>query len=218
MRLGEWLVENGSVSNEDLSEALALQCRLSFTDCDPFKLSPKLIQRLPADIALKYQIIPVGGNDDLLILGCNSPIRSMTREAISRKIKCRIECHMIPQGMVIVGLRLWYLGVTQENPEPLLQYEASAGNISSAQLKRIRDRYYIRQKSLGECLIALGYLEPAVLDQVRHTYMFNSNLRFGEFLQAEGVVNKNQIEDAYAYQKKLQLPFAQLINAEKVAV
>jgi type IV pilus assembly protein PilB len=58
-RVGYSLVKLGIVSEQDLALALARQHRLPAVDLERVKLDPKLLKLIPAELALKHQVLPL---------------------------------------------------------------------------------------------------------------------------------------------------------------
>ena len=58
-RLGTVLVENHIITEKQLIEALMIQLGLDYADLNAMELSPEMAQILPKNIAQKYQVVPV---------------------------------------------------------------------------------------------------------------------------------------------------------------
>jgi type IV pilus assembly protein PilB len=58
-RVGFSLVKLGFLSEQDLVRALARQHRVPAVDLERVKLDPKIIKMIPADIAVKHQVLPL---------------------------------------------------------------------------------------------------------------------------------------------------------------
>lgn len=58
-RVGFSLVKLGFVAEQDLALALARQHQIPAVDLERVRLDPKLLKLIPADVALRHQVIPV---------------------------------------------------------------------------------------------------------------------------------------------------------------
>jgi len=57
--LGQLLVEMGHITQRDVQEALAGQAGMGFMDLTGVEIPPEVVEALPAETALAYQVIPV---------------------------------------------------------------------------------------------------------------------------------------------------------------
>ena len=63
-RIGELLVDESLVSEEDLAMALAEQRGLRYHDLKDFRINPKFTDMIPADLMQRYQFVPVEDTDE----------------------------------------------------------------------------------------------------------------------------------------------------------
>src|SRR5690606_40065234 len=58
-RLGYSLVKLGIVDEQELTRVLARQYRVPAVDLDRVTIDPKILRLVPADLALKHQVLPL---------------------------------------------------------------------------------------------------------------------------------------------------------------
>lgn len=81
VRLGDYLVRRGQLSEGDLYEALSLQQNLPFGKPEPAAISRPITRSLPADIAKRWKVLPyrvAAGN--LFVAGPELPSEAMHDE------------------------------------------------------------------------------------------------------------------------------------------
>src|SRR5687768_12915292 len=73
VRLGEALTALELCSDEQVARSLALQFDLPFVDLDETAPSPECVATIPAQVALKYCVLPVRMEGDRLIVAVADP-------------------------------------------------------------------------------------------------------------------------------------------------
>lgn len=109
-RLGRELLLRGLISSTQLVAALAEELDEEWAPLNPFTLDPKLIEALPRKLALRYAVLPVAVDGDVLILASEQQISQVSLGAISRQLQRPVRGRLAPQGRVTLGLRYWYGG------------------------------------------------------------------------------------------------------------
>ncbi len=72
-RIGERLLDEGLITEEDLARALAEQRDLRYTDLADFRVSPKFFETIPVELMQRYQFIPMEDADELLTVAMSDP-------------------------------------------------------------------------------------------------------------------------------------------------
>ncbi|UXI00138.1 glycosyl transferase family protein [Photobacterium sp. TY1-4] len=211
-RLGMYLVCAHLVTNHALSMAIAQQYHAGYQACDPFTLDESLIALVPRKLALKYAVLPVAMDNDILILGKESALSPVALAAIERRLKRPAQWVITTNGAVTLGLRYWYLAVKETNPTPALTAAMNDGVISPEQQQMILDSYYASQCQLGACLLSSRQIEPAVLNQAILVFESVDDQSLGAFLISRGYVSEAGVQQALQLQAKQQRTIAQLIE------
>jgi type IV pilus assembly protein PilB len=73
MRLGEVLLEQGIVRPIALLRALAVQFGFDFVDLDEVTIEPSLAQRVPEALARRHRALPIGRDGDIVLVAMANP-------------------------------------------------------------------------------------------------------------------------------------------------
>lgn len=95
MRVGEFLVRAGLLSEDDLYEALSLQQNLSVRRLRPQDIAVPVTRALPASVSRKWRVLPFKVDSGRLwVAGPELPSDEMTRD-LSRFSRLEIEFHLV---------------------------------------------------------------------------------------------------------------------------
>ncbi len=89
-RLGEILLAFGYIDEKTLASFLATQNKLELVDLENLIIPEKLIQQIPVDIIVKYEIVPIGLEDDMLKIATYDPTDYETLNIISSRVNKKI--------------------------------------------------------------------------------------------------------------------------------
>lgn len=210
--LGMYLVEQGIISNGQLSEAMAQQCEVEYLEANPFELQQTLIDELPKEVALKYSVIPIGKEQDTLVLGKESALSPVALSAIKRRIGKPVRWVITTNGAVTLGLRYWYLGDQSANPYPQLDQLGQRFGLSQSVINKILSGYFASHCQLGTWLLSARLIEPAVLNQAVLAFEKVTDMSFGRFLVDRGYIEADAIETALELQKRHQYSIEDLFH------
>ena len=116
------LVQNGVISELDVARTLAAQNSMEFVDLENTQVDRKLIDLLDADDARRYQAIPIGIRDGILIIALSDPMAMHNMDGITYKLRREIE----------------FVCSTQEAVKKLIiRYYGDADDAASALLKGV---------------------------------------------------------------------------------
>ncbi|MFZ4832483.1 cyclic di-3',5'-guanylate-activated glycosyltransferase NrfB [Rouxiella sp. Mn2063] len=213
LKLGSMLVYSGLITPWQLAQGLAEQSGVVAEELDAWQLSPSLIERISADIALHYAVLPLREEGGDLVLASESDIDPVSLAAISRKLKCQVRYVIVPRGQVVVGLRHWYLKQPDSAHRGLLQQAVKQQWISVEQSKTLWNEFTSRQFLFAEVLISLGDIGGAAMKALLLRFD-RSQGSLGEFLVAESIVSQETLDQALALQQTLQVTMSNvLLNA-----
>lgn len=210
LKLGGSLVNSGMITSVQLAEALAEQASVPMEIIDSRRLDEALIKRVPASVALHYAVLPLREEQDTLIFASESAIDPVSLAALGRKVQRPVSYVIVPRGEVVVGLRYWY-SQKKNDPSALLNKAVEAGMLGQQQADEIWQEYVSRQILFAEVLITESHLDEAVLKAVLLRYE-RSPMLFGEFLVQEGVISQQVVDHALEQQKKLQPSLTALMH------
>ncbi|WP_058910148.1 cyclic di-3',5'-guanylate-activated glycosyltransferase NrfB [Entomohabitans teleogrylli] len=202
LKLGGSMLHQGMISAPQLARALAEQAHVASEDLNSLQIDPALIARVPAKVALHYAILPLRVEDDTLVCASESAIDPVSLAALGRKVSMPVRYVIVPRGQVVVGLRYWYLEQRQ-NKRQLVDGAVRSGMLTAEQGESIWQTWVSGQLLFAEVLTSQLHLNEAVLKALLLRFE-RSDLQFGEFLVAEGVVNDEDVTRALDRQKALQ--------------
>jgi bacteriophage N4 adsorption protein B len=186
--LGTAIVDIGELDEDTLIEVLCFQLHLARADgLDPYRTSLSLLRRLPEHCAKALSVFPVEeGEDGKIVLACAVvPDRRGVLE-LEAALGVPIEFQLTRRGEVALALRHGYARLrpadTRKAPFP--------GS----------ERGPVEYRPLGELLIDMGAITyPGLLRAVSQAARLGK--RLGEYLVAEGVVRRDQMQQALARQQ-----------------
>lgn len=89
-RLGEALVDNGFITDQQLMDTLRIQLGIDYVDLAKVDIDPAMSKLIPKSLAKKNQIVPVRVSRDSLFLAMADPMNFMAVEAAHNTSKKRI--------------------------------------------------------------------------------------------------------------------------------
>ncbi|ERP31231.1 GspE/PulE family protein [Chitinivibrio alkaliphilus] len=150
-RFGEYLVETGRVSSEDIRRAVRIQkqekvrlgealVRMGLMDdiavarvlaeksgCDFSEVVPEpaaeALKLLPERMARSYALLAVGYDDDVLRLACDRPLPDHLRRTVERRVKGAVYPIICPTGRLKNSIALAYTGDSTVSTEDMSTVE-----------------------------------------------------------------------------------------------
>ena len=213
LRLGSALVHQNIITTEQLAAAVAEQASLQWESMGDCLVAEHLAAMVPAAIALRYSVVPLREEGDVLVLATESNIDPVSLAALERKLGRPVRHVIVPKGEVTVELRRLYARHETEPAHELLQTAVRQNRVTHDAAPSIWTHYVSRQLQLGEVMLAVGRIEPAVLGALllRHE---KSEVSLGSFLIQQGVLTQPVLDECVQLQKKLQISMAQLLGYE----
>ena len=99
-KLGFHLVQLEAVSEKDLNDYLARQLKISSTDLDTIDVDPEVIELVPADIARRYEVIPIELDGKTLIVAMTDPQNLFAIDDLRFSLGMEVEAHICASSMV----------------------------------------------------------------------------------------------------------------------
>ena len=90
LRLGDILVERGLVTEEAVCRTLARKFHLPFVDLDEVELDPEVLAELPEGLAERYGVLPVKSSTQALTIAVSDPLGNDHLDVVRRYVKKRI--------------------------------------------------------------------------------------------------------------------------------
>lgn len=99
-RIGECLVELGSLAEEDIAWALARQLGLSFVDVQGDTLDPDLVRSIPEAILRRLQLVPLVRGDERLVVAAADPTDLDALREVEKLVGQPVECVSATAGAI----------------------------------------------------------------------------------------------------------------------
>ncbi len=100
-RLGPIFVDSGYVTEMGIAQALATQLHTDFVDLKNFKPSPELLKLLPEVPARRFRAIPLDEQDGVLRIGFADPTDLNAYDEVARIVKRDISLVVVTEGQLL---------------------------------------------------------------------------------------------------------------------
>ena len=117
------LIEQGAVSDEDVSRALASAASMDFVDLDQINIPIDVIELIPVETARRYKVIPVNASESSLMMATANPLDFDTFDVIGHLLKRDIDFVCSTPAQIKTALVRYY-GTAEDAADSL---EASLG-------------------------------------------------------------------------------------------
>lgn len=140
--LGQILLEMQLVSQEEVNVALAKKLGIPFLNLQGFDLPSQMLSRLPADLAIQYNVVPLGEMNGKLIVAMENPLDQTVVNALRFNTNANIEAVMaagtdirallqkfyskLEESEAIEDLQLDPVGSSPDNSDSLYAMEQEA--------------------------------------------------------------------------------------------
>ena len=81
----------GFLTEEDISRTIAAASNMEFVDLGQILVKPEIIDLIPRDKAARYKAVPIGLNDDVLVVAISDPLNFDTLDNLRFLLKREIE-------------------------------------------------------------------------------------------------------------------------------
>lgn len=211
LRLGGSLLHLGLITAEQLAIALAEQCGVKMESIDAWEIDRALINSMPAAVALRYAVLPLREEKNVLTVASEEGIDPVSLSALERKMGRTVKYVIVPRGQVVTGLRHWYARHRDQDSREMLNSAVEKGWLSPQQAEALWQQFVPRQLLFAEVLTSLGHINSASMNALllRHE---RSEMPLGEFLVEEGVVTQETLNHVLQLQQELQVSMPQLLK------
>jgi MSHA biogenesis protein MshE len=100
-KLGRICVENGFVTEEQVSAAIAKQLNIPYVNLKFHNLAPDVIRLLPETLARRFRAIALENRGGALLVGMSDPTDLFAYDEISRSVKRRIELAVVNEAELL---------------------------------------------------------------------------------------------------------------------
>lgn len=96
--IGQILVSEGYITDIDLAKAMAIQMRLKYSSLEDFAMNPEIIAMLPEKIAKKHIALPLAMKGDILLVGIDNPHNVVDINIVKQFLKQKTELVVCPES------------------------------------------------------------------------------------------------------------------------
>jgi len=107
-KLGRVLVENGFVDENVLLNLLAKQLDVAYIDLLKFSFDPEVVKRIPETIARRYRVIALRQSGDEILIGMADPTNIFAYDELSRILKCPISMAVVKERDLLKSIDMLY--------------------------------------------------------------------------------------------------------------
>ncbi len=100
-KLGRFFVENGFVTEDEISGALAQQLNIPYIDLKYYNFNPDTVRLLPETQARRFRAIALEDHGTALLFGLADPTDLFAYDEISRIVKRNIELAVVNEGELL---------------------------------------------------------------------------------------------------------------------
>ncbi|MDH4216965.1 MAG: MSHA biogenesis protein MshE, partial [Gallionella sp.] len=139
-KLGRVLVENGFVTEEHISESLAMQFSIPYINLKNYNINLDLVRLLPESQARRFRAIVLEEQDGKLLVGMSDPTDSVAQEEVARLVKRAVAVAVVTEGQLLQSIDRGYLR-TEEIAGMGRMAGKSAGDNANANFASLVDRF-----------------------------------------------------------------------------
>ena len=125
------LINMKAVSEDDITNLLAQEYGMEVVDLSNYVIPPEVIEALPADLAVTYNVVPVMKHDELLTVAMSDPSAMDTVDALRYRLGCDVEAVVASQKQIDQILDANYRTTTGAMEGLMTQLGEEAGMMES---------------------------------------------------------------------------------------
>lgn len=108
-KLGRALISSGAISEEKMLQLLSTQLKIPFIDLKHYNYDAKTIQIIPEILARRYRVVSLKKNaDGSLLIGMSDPTDIFAYDEISKQLKCPLELAVVRESDVLATIDMVY--------------------------------------------------------------------------------------------------------------
>lgn len=104
----EALIEDGVVSQEDVTRALAAHSSMDYVDLSQMTITPEVIAQIPGELAWRFRVIPIAQADTGLTVAIGNPLDYETFDTLGFLLKRPVEFVCTVPEQIKTGLIKYY--------------------------------------------------------------------------------------------------------------
>lgn len=202
--LGDVLMRNGLISENELIQTLGTQLRISSREIDPYQTPIELLRLLPRELAVRYSVFPVELKNNKLIVAASTIPRREELTQIELAAGLQIELCLTTKNSLSFSIQRGYqrLGEQERSDRPKLgQLLLERGIVTPEQLSEALRQQQQSYARLGDLLLDEGFISYFDLNQACEHHGSVAGEPLGEFLVRQRYITREQLDHAMNLQK-----------------
>ncbi|WP_035272376.1 glycosyl transferase family protein [Desulfonatronum thiodismutans] len=203
--LGAILEDMGVLEEDKLLQTLGVQLGVQTTVVDPYAVDKEVIAMVPAGMARRQRLFPVGLTPEGgLILAVDSISDTNEIRQLESELGRPIVLRLTTRGDLSFAIRFGYERLARESLEEKLAAELLTQKlITPEQLDEARTRQRKGYRNLGEVFTALGHLDRSSLVELKSCVENRRDIApMGTCLLEQGVITQAQLDEALQLQNR----------------
>jgi type IV pilus assembly protein PilB len=149
--LGQILIEMQLLTQEELNIALAKKLGIPFVHLKGFDLPAQMLSRIPADVAIQYNVVPLGEHNGKLIVAMENPLDNAVIDALRFNTNSHVETVMANGEDIRVMLQKYYSKLEESEALEDLQVDA----VGSSPVENAESLYLMEQEAHRKPIVRL---------------------------------------------------------------
>lgn len=108
--IGEILVELGFVKEEDIAKALTMQYGFPYLPLDNYEIDPEVINIIPARVARQYLLVPIDKIGSNLSIAMSNPLNEQAIEDVELLSNCNVQTFVATSSDIKRTIEKYYKG------------------------------------------------------------------------------------------------------------
>lgn len=108
LRLGRTLIDMGMINEDSLLDLLSRQLKIPFVQLNSYQFQPHLIAKLPETYARRFRAIVLDEQDEELLVGMADPLDLMAVDDIGRQVGQHVNIAVVREGELLSTLDMVY--------------------------------------------------------------------------------------------------------------
>ena len=114
----ETLIKNGTLSQEDITRALAAHSAMDFVDLSQMALPEEVVALVPVDVAKRFKVVPVAVSETGLMIAVSDPLNFDVFDSLQHVLPHQLEFVCATPDSITTALRKYY-GTADEAADEL---------------------------------------------------------------------------------------------------
>ncbi len=132
--VGDSLIRQGVLTQEDQMRALASHAAMEFVDLNQIGIHEDVIQQVPKDVAKRFKIVPIAESETGLLIAVSDPLNFDTFDAVAHILQRELEWVCSTPEQINTALRKYY-GTADEAADDIAAHlggDISIGDVDGA--------------------------------------------------------------------------------------